>query len=150
MHEVLQRPVLFVAKRAPTIGNRVSPSLFLDRGNRGQSWLSTVGFHKCGHHICKVCNFANVTKTFQPTSHMITRPFAIKNDISCNSKNIMYLITCMDCCIQYVGCTTNTLKTRIRHHLSDISNEMAVRHFQIRTSGECSFILLLWHRESFL
>lgn len=32
------------------------------------------------------------------------------------------MITCIECNIQYIGCTSNALKIRIRRHLSDISN----------------------------
>lgn len=45
-------------------------------------------------------------------------------------------------CVQYVGCTTNSLKVRIRRHLSDVNNTLAVnisavlRHFQTEHAGD--------------
>lgn len=115
----------FVAKRTPTVGNQVSPSLFLDQHNRNRTWLSTSGFYKCGHNICKVCKYVNVTKVFMPTSYAIARPYSIKNNINCNSKNVLYLVICTHCKLWYVGCTSNSLKTRIRRHLSDSVNDNA-------------------------
>lgn len=55
--------------------------------------------------------------------------------MNCNSKMVVYLVTCTSCNIQYVGCTTRKLKRRISEHTSAVVNERqtnvsnAARHF---------------------
>lgn len=93
-----------------------------ESSNSQKTWLSTKGFYQCGHNVCKVCHFAQVTKTFSPTSYEALRPHTIKRYINCDSKFIIYLVTCTPCKLQYVGCTSNPLKVRIRRHLSDVAN----------------------------
>ena len=44
----------------------------------------------------------------------------MKQDIDCNSKNLIYLISCRQCHKQYVGQTSMTLRDRINNHLSCI------------------------------
>lgn len=40
----------------------------------------------------------------------------------CNSKNVVYCVTCLKCRLQYVGCTSNKLRLRINQHKSNIRN----------------------------
>lgn len=136
MGEILSNPVQYVAKRACTIGNRVSPSTFpKDKQLSATSWLSTLGFHKCGHKICKSCKFALTGKTFNSCSQPKNPAFNIRSFINCNTKNTIYMIFCEYCKLQYIGCSSTELKVRVRRHLSDIENVSAVnisaasRHF---------------------
>ena len=46
--------------------------------------------------------------------------FNIKQNINCGSKNIIYLITCRKCNLQYVGETSRTLRERATDHRSNI------------------------------
>lgn len=142
MHEVLSNSVHFVAKKVPTVGNCVSPSLFLDQQNVNQSCLSTRGFYKCGHNVCKVCQHANVTKTFCPTSHKVPLPYDQKIHLL---QFKMYYFFGNVCTLPIVECwVSNSLNTRIRRHLSDAVSCMAVnlsavsRHFSIVHSGDVS------------
>jgi hypothetical protein len=43
-----------------------------------------------------------------------------ENDINCHSSNVVYLITCNNCAMQYVGETACVLSERIFHHKSAI------------------------------
>ena len=45
--------------------------------------------------------------------------FKIKNRIDCNEKNVIYLITCTSCKVQYVGCSVD-FKPHFHEHKSDI------------------------------
>lgn len=66
----------------------------------------------------------------------------IHSFINCNTKFVIYLITCTACSIQYVGCTTNPLKSI--YHLSDIKREFALntssvsKHFKLVHAGDTS------------
>ena len=45
--------------------------------------------------------------------------FKIKERIDCNEKNVIYLITCTSCTVQYEGSSVD-FKSRFREHKSDI------------------------------
>jgi hypothetical protein len=67
----------------------------------------------CGSNKCKVC------KTFlKPNSYV--GKFKIKNNVSCQSKNVIYCLECNYCHLRYVGQTKNEIKQRLWHHSSDI------------------------------
>lgn len=127
MSKILDIPIKCVAKRAGTICNIVSPSMFPKKSKSATSWLSTKGFHKCGHLKYCACNFPMVSSTFSSMSMPDQPSFDIDSYINCNSRNVIYMITCQECLIQYVGCTSNALKIHIMHHLSDVANDKALR-----------------------
>ena len=58
--------------------------------------------------------------TKETTSTANDKKFLLRQYINCNTTFVVYVITCRDCNLQYVGCTTNELNVRIRKHLSDI------------------------------
>lgn len=121
MSEILTSPIKCVPRRACTKGNLVSPSTIQldDKSNR--PWLSTAGYFRCGHTKCKACTHASVKKNLKSASILDSRPHIIQDYINCNTTFVVYMITCIDCNIQYIGCTSNALKITIRRHLSDIS-----------------------------
>ena len=88
------------------------------------------GFFKCGHKGCETCNQAVPSKTFN--SSVTGKEYHIRSKISCNTLNLIYLVTCKKCGIQYVGMTKNRLRTRINGHRYDIRNKLdkpVARHF---------------------
>ena len=61
------------------------------------------------------------------------RFYSIRQDVHCRSKDVIYLVTCKTCKIQYVGSTSNEFKVRFcNHKLAMLTNkatcELAV-HF---------------------
>lgn len=72
----------------------------------------------------KPASFACRTEYFK--SSVNNRSYKIKGFIKCNTTYVIYLITCKKCNVQEVGCITNTLKVRIKWHLSDTVNSTAV------------------------
>lgn len=134
MADILSRPVKYVARRARTIGNSVSPSGMVG-GSQRENWLSIKGFFKCGRSVCKACQFVMSGNNFESTSLVGRKPFVIRDFINCSTKNTIYVISCTECHLQYVGCSSTELKVRIRRHLSDIANVNSVnvsaasRHF---------------------
>lgn len=76
-------------------------------------------------HNCRTCEVYDNELSFQGSynkeKHNI---ITLKNtiSISCNTGNIIYLITCNNCKIQYVGETKRSLRARIGEHLRSIKN----------------------------
>ena len=76
----------------------------------------------CSHLSCKNHFTSTKTKTTYPIRHSFT----------CQSSNLVYLLTCKRCNKQYVGLTTSQLNVRINHHRSNILNKRAIyisQHF---------------------
>ena len=67
-----------------------------ERGIRG-----TV---KCGDRRCTVCNFLRIDNSFKSKSTGKTD--SITYALDCNSRNVIYLLSCKTCGIQYVGSTS--------------------------------------------
>lgn len=79
-----------------------------------------VGFTKCNSNKCLTCKYhSNDKDYFKSTNYSST--FKIKQTVNCGSKNIIYLITCKKCNLQYVGETSRTLRDRTTDHRSNIS-----------------------------
>ena len=77
------------------------------------------GCVKCPSLRCGVCNkYLKETNTFKSTR--TGKSFNIKTKTHCNQTNIIYLITCTRCRVQYVGETGGTVKTRLNCHLYSI------------------------------
>ena len=78
-------------------------------------------FHGCSQVRCQTCkSYAPPTKSCKiySTSETIN----VKNKIYCDSRNILYLITCQKCHKQYIGETGRTLRDRLNDHKSAIKN----------------------------
>ena len=75
----------------------------------------------CGISNCRVCINLVTNKTF--TSNVTNKTYDIINrtgeDLNCKSQNVIYVTTCKNCNIQYVGETTNPLHLRMAGHRSN-------------------------------
>jgi hypothetical protein len=84
----------------------------------------------CGSKRCLTCPVILSESSFLSTTY--NKYFLIKTDCNCNSKNLVYLITCKKCNIQYVGETGDTLRNRVNNHRSTIKlhkNTAIALHF---------------------
>ena len=79
---------------------------------------------------CRYCPLMN--KTGQLISCTTGKVFNIMKNVNCQSCNLIYVITCRHCSIQYVGQTKNRILKRFQGHIFDIAhnNDTTVaRHF---------------------
>ena len=81
---------------------------------------ATLTSNPCGAPRCKTCPILRVTDEF--SSHTTGQFFKVKFRTSCKSSNIVYLITCRRCGLQYVGETSQPLHARINGHRFDITH----------------------------
>lgn len=69
----------------------------------------------------------------------------VKQYMNCNSKNLIDTIICSHYNVQYIDCTTNSFKTRIRRHKSNAKSVMKVNismtsiHFWEVHGGDTTF-----------
>lgn len=71
------------------------------------------------------------------------RIYDIKSFINCNTRYVIYLITCKACRVQYVGCTTGRLRDRLNDHIGNIDRKQATnvaRHFNNFHGGDTSLL----------
>ena len=112
-------PPLFVSKRDRNLRDNLVNADFA-QSEPAQSIQTRLcplpkGNYRCGH--CAQCN--NTTKTTHFRHPHTGKKFPIKNIITCDSTNVIYMITC-PCGLAYVGKTTRKLKQRISEHKSSI------------------------------
>uniref|UniRef100_A0A803JPB3 Reverse transcriptase domain-containing protein n=1 Tax=Xenopus tropicalis TaxID=8364 RepID=A0A803JPB3_XENTR len=127
---VLQGGCKFVARKALTLGNVLSPTLWQSKPTK-TTWLSTQGTYPCGARRCVTCTYIKRSTSFR--SSVSKKSFEMRMYANCNTQYVIYLLTCLHCDIQYVGCTTRSLKSRMREHIRHIvskdSNSPVSRHF---------------------
>ena len=74
----------------------------------------------CFKTHCRTCQHIN---TNIAVTNKQNTSYPIRGNFTCQSHDIIYIMTCEICDIQYVGETSNTLNTRCRGHESAIRNE---------------------------
>ena len=74
---------------------------------------------KCNSKKCKICDSIVVGETFYSTVRR--RTFHINHLFDCNSKGVIYLVTCKKCSKQYVGNTVTSFRLRFNNHKSSIN-----------------------------
>jgi hypothetical protein len=72
----------------------------------------------CKATLCKSCN--NIEDNVYFYSQYYKKQFFLTSNLDCSSKNIIYLITCNLCKIQYVGETGRQMRLRLTQHRHDI------------------------------
>ena len=81
------------------------------------------GSFRCGKSRCLVCKNVNETLTFN--SLVDGREYVVNHEFNCDSRCIVYLLTCKVCNKQYVGQTTQ--RFRERWNLYRQHNNLAIR-----------------------
>ena len=80
------------------------------------------GNFRCGTNQCVVCkDHMKEGDTF--TSHSNSTFHQIRGNITCSTSNVIYLISCRVCEIQYVGETRTTLKRCFYSHRSTVNTK---------------------------
>ena len=73
------------------------------------------GNQLCSNLTCLTCDlYLETGDVFKSTSTQKT--YEIEEHVTCLAKNLVYLLTCRDCLVQYVGMTTLEFRARINHH----------------------------------
>ena len=81
---------------------------------------ATLGVTKCNNKWCKIYDMIIEGKSY--TFKNPKTKFKINKNLSCNSKNVVYIIECSECKEIYIG-STQALNTRTSFHRSNIKIE---------------------------
>ena len=88
---------------------------------------------RCGKTRCKTCKHIVEGDSF--CSNTTGKKYNVKSRedvLTCATKNVIYLISCKKCGIQYVGETSQALRNRMNNHrqkLSQICDLFLYKHF---------------------
>ena len=75
----------------------------------------------CTNCRCQYCHLLNEEGHIMAT--ITGRKIHTKHNVTCNSNNLVYCITCRRCKKQYVGQTKNSLKQRFQGHFYQIVHD---------------------------
>ena len=97
---------------------------------------TNAGHNRCQRsNTCRYCPILNTTGKIK--SHTNGKTFTSLKNVNCQSSNLIYVISCDNCGIQYVGQTKNRLLTRFQGHFNDIDHDRdttVARHLNRCTS----------------
>ncbi len=106
---------------------------------------STHEYHKCKRTSCLTCSSYIIEPTISCyTTNLKFLRVSQESEVSCRSKNVIYLLTCKKCGVQYVGETKRELHCRYMEHVRTVNknqlNTYLVKHFnqQDHSSGDLS------------
>ena len=77
-----------------------------------------TGSSPCNYRRCKCC--AEIVTCNSFSSKSTGRTYNIRSEVTCRSSNLVYLISCKKCGLQYIGETQQPLHVRMNGHRSDI------------------------------
>ncbi|CAN7978080.1 unnamed protein product [Ixodes persulcatus] len=79
--------------------------------------VENIGSRPCLSPRCEVCLHVSPTLTARSTGSNFT--FRIRGDLHCSTANVVYLLECGECHMQYVGQTKSPFRIRFNNHRSD-------------------------------
>ena len=90
---------------------------------------------------CKNCNYLDTSYAFTSTySNRSYNPINNQHNepTKCTDKNVVYMITCQDCNLRYIGETKRAFKTRMYEHRNGIKNGKGCRILSNHFNSGCS------------
>ena len=103
-------------RRTKNLKELIAPSKF--KAYTPPTRTTDCGFFTCDNK-CDLCqNFSTKSINFHSSTTGFT--YKIKEKMDCTSKNVVYLVTCTKCNIQYTGSTSTQFKVRFRNHKSSM------------------------------
>ena len=130
LKKVFLKPPMVAYRRQPTIKDKLVRSKVPEIARRPTRILK--GIKKC-NEPCPICPYIDESKFVKATKS--DKIVEINASISCHSRNLIYILTCDKCSLQYIGQTERELKTRIQEHLGYVRNERIIKatgeHFNL-------------------
>ena len=119
LKEVFPLPPLVAYKRPSNIKDKLIRSKVPSTNNQRPKRI-VPGMTKCNN--CPICPFVTVGKTVKSTASGYR--VDINRPVNCQSKNILYCVSCDKCTQQYVGESERTLQERFSEHKGYASNRI--------------------------
>jgi len=121
------KPVLAL-KQPPNLNSILTKAMFTSTANFRKLEIQNPGIVLCNNNRCKLCKLY-----LQPVTSFTTatgNTWNIKSHITCDSKNVVYFLSCNLCNgdMNYIGQTTN-LRQRMNNHISESRNGVSTCNF---------------------
>ena len=120
------------ACRRSDLDNISIPDHFGGNFSLGDNGVSFFGFNRCKKDRCKIrCASNNMVLPLNNCKSSVNnRNFVILTDenLNCDSCNVVYLMTCVVCGLQYVGETMRAAGVRWSEHLAKIRKNDSSQH----------------------
>ena len=133
LKEVFPKPPLVAYRRQKTTGNHLIRAKLPDPCTRTRRKLP--GMYRClkAGRECAICPWIQEGKIAKSSNNMYRKE--ITSHLTCQSSNVVYVITCTKCNLQYVGETDRTLKDRFSEHKGYVRtkkvNQSTGAHFNL-------------------
>ena len=102
--KVFPEPPLIAFRRCKNLKDILVRARLSNEGNGGND---KKGCSRCGKSRCQVCNVMSNSEHFH--SNIESRKYRINNSFNCDLSNVVYLLECTVCGVQYVGSTCTRL-----------------------------------------
>ena len=109
--EVFPEPPLIAFRRYKNLKDMLVRARLSNEGNGG---TDEKGCSRCGKSRCQVCNVMNNCEHFH--SNIDSRKYRINYSFNCDSSNVVYLLECTVCGVQYVGSTCTPFRLRFNNY----------------------------------
>jgi len=134
-----KKRIIFAKRQPPSLKGLLCRAAF--SSNQQNSVVS-----KCGKN-CETCKLINEGSSILITS--TNKSFYVKYNMNCNTRNVLYIITCGGCNKQYIGETGNELKTRMtvhRQQIRDVTTRKLAVSSHIATCGKGKFSVFPFYK----
>ena len=118
LKEVFPLPPMVAYKRPKNIREKLIRSKVPPERNLRPK-RKQPGCKKCNK--CNICPYIKCCKNVKSTATGINAE--IMQEVDCQTKNIIYCITCKKCKMQYIGETGRVAKERFREHIGYVENK---------------------------
>ena len=109
--EVFPEPPLIAFRRCKNLKD-IFVRVWLSSEGNGRT--DKKGCSRCGKSRCQVCNVMSNTEHFY--SNVDSREYRIHYSFNCDSSNVVYLLECTACGVQYVGSTCTPFRLRFNNY----------------------------------
>jgi peptide-methionine (R)-S-oxide reductase len=135
LRRVVPEPPVISFKQPKNLGRMLCRAKIRNTPNSGDEHLDPC--KPCGAKRCQLCPLLVTSDRITSTSN--GRTFSCRNSsTNCNSLWSVYVVSCPDCGLQYVG-QTNNIRLRMNGHKSDL------RKFIDGTSNKSESVILYQH-----
>ena len=134
LKDVFPKPPLIAYRKQKTTGDKIIRAKLPAKQTRNQRTLP--GMHKCRKfgRECATCPWVKEGKLAISTNSRFKKE--ISSHLTCKSKNIIYLIECSKCKLQYIGETDCLLQDRFNEH----KGYVRTRKFNQRTGAHFIYL----------
>ena len=130
LKEVFPLPPLVAYRRPQNIKDKIIRSKIPSTQTRPKRILA--GMSRCNN--CPICPFVKEGKSVKSSASNYTAE--INRSVNCQTKNVLYCITCTKCTVQYVGESERSLQERFSEHKGYVLNQKLKKatgeHFNLK------------------